>query len=86
MARNVIRRSGGGSIGERRALLSADAQRAARAAAPRVVGGLSLMGHCGCRIAGHGMESEGQFFCCAHCASHRGVTQMQDRAEGQRLA
>ena len=25
--------------------------------------------HCGCRILGHGMESQGQFFCCAHCAS-----------------
>jgi hypothetical protein len=43
--------------------------------------------HCGCRIVGHGMESEGQFFCCAHCASHRGVSQLQDRAEeGQRFA
>jgi hypothetical protein len=36
--------------------------------------------HCGCRIVGHGMEADGQFYCCAHCASHRGVMQMQDRA------
>jgi hypothetical protein len=42
--------------------------------------------HCGCRIVGHGMEAEGQFFCCAHCAGHHGQTQMQDRSEGQRLA
>ena len=42
--------------------------------------------HCGCRIVGHGMEANGEFFCCAHCASHRGAPQMQDRAEGQRLA
>jgi len=42
--------------------------------------------HCGCRIVGHGMEAEGEFFCCAHCASHRGVQEMQDRAEGHRLA
>jgi hypothetical protein len=39
--------------------------------------------HCGCRIIGHGMEAEGEFYCCAHCAGHRGQTQMQDRAEGQ---
>jgi hypothetical protein len=30
---------------------------------------------------GHGMEADGQFFCCAHCASHGGAPQMQDRAE-----
>ncbi|HEV2784181.1 MAG TPA: Prokaryotic metallothionein [Actinophytocola sp.] len=24
--------------------------------------------HCGCRILGHGVEVEGRFFCCAHCA------------------
>lgn len=24
--------------------------------------------HCQCRILGHGVEVEGQFFCCAHCA------------------
>jgi len=43
--------------------------------------------HCGCSIIGHGMEAEGEFFCCAHCAGHHGQTQMQDRAEGQsRLA
>src|SRR6185436_21090732 len=24
--------------------------------------------HCGCRIIGHGMETDGRFFCCAHCA------------------
>jgi hypothetical protein len=43
-------------------------------------------GHCGCRIVGHGMEANGEFFCCAHCAGHRGVQHMQDRDEGQRLA
>ena len=37
--------------------------------------------HCGCRIVGHGMESEGRFFCCAHCASHAGVPRMTDRVE-----
>ncbi|HEX6354979.1 Prokaryotic metallothionein [Actinophytocola sp.] len=24
--------------------------------------------HCGCRIAGHGVEVSGRFYCCAHCA------------------
>jgi hypothetical protein len=24
--------------------------------------------HCKCRIIGHGVEVEGRFFCCAHCA------------------
>jgi hypothetical protein len=37
--------------------------------------------HCGCRIIGHGMEAEGEFFCCAYCAKHAGAPQMKDRAE-----
>jgi len=24
--------------------------------------------HCGCRIIGHGVETGGRMFCCAHCA------------------
>lgn len=36
--------------------------------------------HCGCRIIGHGAESGGRFFCCAHCASHAGVEGIEDRA------
>jgi hypothetical protein len=24
--------------------------------------------HCGCRVIGHGVEVDGAFFCCAHCA------------------
>lgn len=35
--------------------------------------------HCGCRIIGHGMEAEGRFFCCAHCAKHMGVRGLDDR-------
>jgi hypothetical protein len=34
--------------------------------------------HCGCRIVGHGMEAEGTFFCCAHCAREAGVTAVAD--------
>jgi Rieske Fe-S protein len=35
--------------------------------------------HCGCRIVGHGVESDGTFFCCAHCASQEGVRGVDDR-------
>jgi Rieske Fe-S protein len=40
--------------------------------------------HCGCQILGHGMESHGAFFCCAHCASQVGVPEMNDRVETER--
>jgi hypothetical protein len=36
--------------------------------------------HCGCTIIGHGLEGEGQFFCCANCARHAGVEQLTDRS------
>jgi hypothetical protein len=36
--------------------------------------------HCGIRIIGHGMEADGRFFCCAHCAEMQGEPEMQDRA------
>lgn len=35
--------------------------------------------HCGCRIIGHGLESRGSLFCCAHCAEALGVTELVDR-------
>ena len=38
-------------------------------------------GHCGCTIIGHGVESEGKFFCCANCAAEEGVGEMVDRVE-----
>jgi hypothetical protein len=40
--------------------------------------------HCGCQIIGHGMEAEGVFFCCAHCASEYGVHILKDRVELER--
>jgi hypothetical protein len=36
--------------------------------------------HCGCKIMGHGVEKDDRMFCCAHCASQSGVTEMVDRA------
>jgi phage terminase large subunit GpA-like protein len=35
--------------------------------------------HCECRIIGHGVESEGVMYCCAHCAGEEGVTALRDR-------
>jgi hypothetical protein len=28
--------------------------------------------HCGCKVVGHGVEADGVFFCCAHCARESG--------------
>ena len=35
--------------------------------------------HCGCKVIGHGMEKDGTFYCCAHCASMEGVKGLEDR-------
>ena len=37
--------------------------------------------HCECRIIGHGIEADGSFYCCAHCARHVGVTEAVDRVD-----
>lgn len=36
--------------------------------------------HCACRVIGHGLEADGRFFCCAHCAEQEGVGDLKDRA------
>ena len=36
--------------------------------------------HCGCKILGHGIEAQGTFYCCAHCAREQGVTAVADHA------
>ena len=36
---------------------------------------------CGCRIIGHGVEADGSFFCCAHCAEQAGEEGLTDRAD-----
>lgn len=36
---------------------------------------------CDCTIIGHGMESDGRFFCCASCAEKAGVGSVKDRAD-----
>ena len=35
--------------------------------------------HCKCRIIGHGLEKDGTFFCCDHCAEKAGVKGLKDR-------
>jgi hypothetical protein len=35
--------------------------------------------HCGTRIVGHGLEKDGTFYCCDHCAQKEGVTDLRDR-------
>jgi hypothetical protein len=36
--------------------------------------------HCGCRIIGHGVESHGDFYCCANCAVKAGAEGVRDRS------
>ena len=33
---------------------------------------------CGIRIVGHGLESNGDIFCCKHCAERAGVKGLRD--------
>lgn len=35
--------------------------------------------HCNCTIIGHGVEADGKFFCCAHCARKSGISGIDDR-------
>ena len=37
--------------------------------------------HCGVRVIGHGMETDGVFYCCAHCAEQHGIHEFEDRVE-----
>lgn len=36
--------------------------------------------HCGVRIVGHGLENGENMFCCDHCATKAGVTELRDRS------
>lgn len=35
--------------------------------------------HCGCRIMGHGVEADGDIYCCGHCARKAGHGDVADR-------
>ena len=44
----------------------------------------ALAPRCACcsgRIVGHGIEADGNFFCCAHCARRMGVGAAHDRID-----
>ncbi len=34
--------------------------------------------HCSVRVVGHGVEADGTFFCCAHCAAMTRNTTLKD--------
>ena len=36
--------------------------------------------HCGCQIIGHGVEANGTYYCCGHCAHQSGVSEIVDNA------
>lgn len=36
--------------------------------------------HCQCKVLGHGVEADGHFYCCAHCAGMAGAEGVADRA------
>ncbi len=36
--------------------------------------------NCHVHILGHGIEADGEYFCCASCAEHSGVVGVKDRA------
>src|SRR6187549_2228478 len=40
-----------------------------------------ICSHCGCKIIGHGIEANGTFYCCAHCAHAEGAKSIVDNAE-----
>ena len=35
--------------------------------------------NCSCRIIGHGLEADGTYYCCDHCAEQQGVAGLNDR-------
>ncbi len=39
-----------------------------------------VCGNCGVRIVGHGVETGGAVYCCAHCAGRAGAGGVRDRA------
>ena len=39
-----------------------------------------VCGACGVRVLGHGVESDGAVYCCAHCAGRAGAEGLRDRA------
>ena len=36
--------------------------------------------YCGVKVIGHGVEADGHFYCCAHCANMAGMEGVSDRS------
>jgi hypothetical protein len=36
--------------------------------------------HCACTIIGHGVQADGNIYCCASCSAAAGVVGLRDRA------
>jgi hypothetical protein len=39
--------------------------------------------HCKIKIIGHGVEANGKFYCCVHCATKSGVGGLRDREDAR---
>ncbi len=37
--------------------------------------------NCRCRIIGHGVEKDGDIYCCSHCAKKQGAEGLVDRVD-----
>ena len=37
--------------------------------------------HCGVKVVGHGVETNGHWYCCSHCARHAGAEGLRDRTD-----
>ena len=37
-----------------------------------------ICAHCGCKVIGHGIDANGTFYSCAHCARSEGVKGVAD--------
>jgi nitrite reductase/ring-hydroxylating ferredoxin subunit len=42
--------------------------------------------HCACKVLGHGVETNGTIYCCAHCAQAEGESGLSDRSDGPNRA
>ena len=42
--------------------------------------------HCGVKIMGHGLEKDGTFYCCDHCAEAKGVQGLRGISCGTRVS
>lgn len=39
-----------------------------------------ICAQCGCKVIGHGVDANGTFYCCAHCARSAGAPDVADHS------